>query len=103
MRNKESKQLIEYISKNLERPNTSFLKNEIKYKIVSKIAVENNYSGIYVCKDLITSIACWISPEFTVKVNKIVIDYYINKYIKKYKNKLLDIESKLEQIEKKKY
>jgi len=105
LRNKESKQLIEYISKNLERPNTSFLKNgKITYKIVSKVAVKYNYSGIYVCDDLITSIACWISPEFTVKVNKIVKDYYTDEYIKKYKNsenKLLEIENKLEQIEKK--
>ena len=101
LENQQSKQLINYIRKSLEAPNSVGLENTIFYEIRGRYATQYNCNGTYVCEDLITSIACWISPEFTVKVNKIAKDYYKNEYIKKYKNKLLDIKSKLEQIEKK--
>lgn len=99
LENKKSKELIQYLSSSRNSG-----RQEIIYE-VRKGTDRNAINGTYVVKDLITHIACWISKEFYVKVNNIVINYYSKKFNENYKNneeklkrKLYDIESKMKII-----
>lgn len=74
-------------------------KNDVIYEVKGGLTEKFNVNGTYVSNELILSISIWISNDFYIKVNKIVMDYYIDKFNKKYKNdskKLLEKANKLE-------
>ncbi|CCU56185.1 N1R/p28-like protein [Choristoneura rosaceana entomopoxvirus 'L'] len=60
--------------------------------------IYKQYTGYYVSKDLILDIASWISPEFYLKCNDIIINYYNNEFKnlndKEIKNKINEIKNK---------
>jgi hypothetical protein len=79
----------------------SFLQDQSSSKVCKELIYEvkkcNNglgkqITGQYVHKDLILDIASWISPEFYIRCNKIVIDYFTNEY------KTLGEDEKIEKI-----
>jgi uncharacterized protein YdaT len=60
-------------------------------------------TGQYVNKDLILDIASWVSPEFYIRCNKIVIDYFTSEYKSWEENekteKIRELESKMKDME----
>lgn len=89
--NKQSRDLIEYISTNMDLLNPVFytLKGggtDIQNEIVS---------GTYVSSYLLLAIASWVSPEFYIKCNKIIMDYFIGEY----KIKLMQAKQNLQEKE----
>ncbi|CCU56182.1 N1R/p28-like protein [Choristoneura rosaceana entomopoxvirus 'L'] len=91
----KSKELIKYI-KNLRGRDP----DPWEYEIISNNNHDicKQYTGIYVSKDLILDIASWISPEFYLKCNDIIINYYNNEFKnlndKEIKNKINEIKNK---------
>jgi len=80
-KNTQSKELIEALSLS-----TGIQKNDIMYINATSKNIETR--GTYVHPDLIPHIASWASPEFAIKVSKIVNEYFIKKAIEE-KDKLL--------------
>ncbi|CCU55686.1 N1R/p28-like protein [Choristoneura biennis entomopoxvirus] len=95
----KSKQLIKTIE-NLRGGNPHLW----EYEVISNNNHEicKQYTGFYVCKDLILDIASWISPEFYLKCNDIIINYYKNEFKsltdKDIQNKIIEIENKYTNI-----
>ena len=55
-----------------------------KYTATSNITDNDRLiCGTYCHPDLVPSIAGWISPEFQLKVNRIINNFYVNEYKKK--------------------
>jgi hypothetical protein len=95
LRNESNKQLINFVNNKLDYnsiPQNRGIENN--NLIANKIALENNKSiiiikggnnqlicGTYVHELLIPHIACWISPEFGIKVSEIVNSFISNEYI----------------------
>ena len=55
-------------------------------------------TGTYVHKTLILSLASWISPEFYVKCNEIVLNYYVQDF-NRIKNSNTELENRINEIE----
>ncbi|CCU56359.1 N1R/p28-like protein [Mythimna separata entomopoxvirus 'L'] len=91
----KSKNLIEYIENNRggdSHPGFYEIKGDNNDEITKKI------TGQYVPKEIILDISSWISIEFYMKCNDIIINYY-NKEFKSMSNG--DIENKIKEIENK--
>ncbi|CCU55683.1 N1R/p28-like protein [Choristoneura biennis entomopoxvirus] len=95
----KSKELIKCI-KNLRGRDVDLW----EYKVISNNNHEicKQYTGFYVCKDLILDIASWISPEFYLKCNDIILNYYKNEFKTlsndEINNKIKEIENKYTNI-----
>lgn len=70
--NKKSKIILDYLQK-YAKPVTKDKKTyKVKYSLIGYNAKNCDYSGTYVCEDLITIVAHWISPE----MGKLIDNYY---------------------------
>ena len=99
LENKQSQELIKFIR---EKSSARIRADDFSDIIVT---ITGGYGkkdeiirGTYVNQDLITSIACWISPEFTFNVNKIITNYFANEFNQKYKNDKDKLKKKLDKI-----
>jgi uncharacterized protein YdaT len=90
----------------------SFLQDQSSSEVCKELIYEvkkcNNglgkqITGQYVNKDLILDIASWVSPEFYIRCNKIVIDYFTSEYKSWEENekteKIRELESKMKDME----
>ncbi|CCU56183.1 N1R/p28-like protein [Choristoneura rosaceana entomopoxvirus 'L'] len=95
----KSQDLIKYIE-NIRGGDSHFGFYEIKGDNNDEIIKQ--YTGQYVCDDLILDISSWISPEFYMKCNNIIKHYFINEYKKlskeEIKNKINEIQNKYTNI-----
>ena len=58
----------------------------------NKSLIEKQISGQYVQKDLFLDLASWVSTDFYIRCNKIVIDYFVREYT------AMNIRTKTERI-----
>jgi hypothetical protein len=58
----------------------------------NKSLIEKQISGQYVQKDLFLDLASWVSTDFYIRCNKIVIDYFVREYT------AMNIRTKTEKI-----
>ncbi|GBN65608.1 Putative KilA-N domain-containing protein 313L [Araneus ventricosus] len=104
LRNKESKKLIEYYrnktASSHSKDHLLDIKKGNKDEIYNKII-----SGTYLPKELILSLALWISLEFYDKVYTVIESYFVSEFNERYRNdmgqlqeKILRIEYELEQL-----
>ncbi|AAG02816.1 hypothetical protein AMV110 [Betaentomopoxvirus amoorei] len=91
----KSKELIKTLI-NVRRENSRVW----EYNIISNNnhEIHKQYTGYYVSKDLILDIASWIAPEFYLKCNDIIINYYNNEFKSLSKE---DINNKIKEVENK--
>ena len=98
LRNKESKALIKYLCENSDRVHS----DDQFFKTV-KGAKDNVYnkiiSGTYLPKELILSIAIWISKDFYVKVYSIVENYFVREFNENYEKDAKRLKDRVDQIE----
>jgi hypothetical protein len=93
-----NKQLIEEVNKEITPDGYPTSTNK---SFIIKNDEKNELRGTYVHELLIPHIASWISPQFGIKVSKIVNSYIINEYITELKeknNKIIDLNIKLDEI-----
>ncbi|CCU55322.1 N1R/p28-like protein [Adoxophyes honmai entomopoxvirus 'L'] len=91
----KSKNLINYVINNRYRDvDTGFyeIKGDNNEEITKKI------TGQYVPKEIILDISSWLSPEFYLKCNDVIINYYNNEFKKMSE---YDIDYKLKEMENK--
>jgi hypothetical protein len=94
-----NKELIKEVEKVISSP--LILGSEItdnNKSFIIKNDEKNELRGTYVHELLIPHIASWISPQFGIKVSKIVNSYIINEYITELKQKDNIIKDKVDNI-----
>ncbi|GBM48427.1 Putative KilA-N domain-containing protein 006L [Araneus ventricosus] len=97
LQNKESKKLIDYYGKKSDPFHSSCHMIEVK-KGNKNENFNKVISGTYLPKELILSLALWISHDFYDKVYKIIESYFVNEFIAKYKNDNSELNNKLKEI-----
>ena len=95
LKNKKTKELMKYISK-IHPPENSPV-GGYKIKTGHKSVESNEIAGTYVCKELILDIASWISPEFYLKCNGIIMNHAEAEFKIKYENQLMEKDFKLKE------
>jgi hypothetical protein len=101
--NKGSNELIDEVEKEITAlGNTGSVNNAFIIVNTSNKNEKNKLiSGTYVHELLIPHIASWISPQFGIKVSKIVNNFLVNEYknsLKEKDNKINTLEDKLDKI-----
>ncbi|GBN19705.1 Putative KilA-N domain-containing protein 313L [Araneus ventricosus] len=98
LRNKESKKLIDYYSNKNDSSNVRNhffeVKKGNKDEIYNKVL-----SGTYLPKQLILSLALWISLEFYDKVYTIIESYFVNEFNERYRSDIDKLYGKIQIIE----
>ncbi|CCA61373.1 transcriptional regulator [Diadromus pulchellus ascovirus 4a] len=93
----KTKNLIKYLELQNRPPhlaggsNTSSI---YEVKQGNKSDIHKQTSGTYICKELILDLASWISPEFYLKCNGIIIDHFE----KEYQKTIRDKDDKIDQL-----
>ncbi|CAL1302103.1 unnamed protein product [Larinioides sclopetarius] len=97
LRNKESKELIEYYRRKFD---ASHLRESIIEVRKGSSQIYNQIiSGTYLSDKLILSVASWISKDFYDKANEIVKSYYLCEFEEKYKNDIGELNEKLQRVD----
>jgi hypothetical protein len=99
--NKNNKELIDEVNKEISWMVGNPTVQENKSFIIIKGGKNYNICGTYVHSLLIPHIASWISPQFGIKVSKIVNNFITDEYklkIKEKDNKIITLEEKLDTI-----
>lgn len=65
--------------------------NSISYDIKPDKINKYSVSGIYLCKELFLDLASWISPEFYLKSNEIILNFFEIDFLKNLKEDKLDM------------
>ena len=96
-RSKNTKELLKCVSKILRPPD---VEGGELYEVKSqqKSITSKQISGTYVCKELILDIASWISPDFYLKCNEIIINHATEEVKKKYEIKLQEKDDKIDKL-----
>jgi hypothetical protein len=100
LRNANSKELIEETEKEISVLHIRRTENNKSF-ITVKGGNNQNICGTYVHELLIPHIASWISPQFGIKVSKIVNNFLKNEYINSLKQKdekISSLENKLDEL-----
>ena len=94
MNNESSKDLISFLKTDLSAGIPA--SEEIEVIKITTNECKNDLRGTYVHPDLLPSILSWISPEFTIKINRIINLYYAHEKDKE----IFDIKRLNEEAEK---
>ena len=83
----KTKELLKYISKIYYGSHPS--RNGLyEVKDGKRCVTTKDISGTYVCKELILDIASWISPEFYLKCNGIILSHAETEFKKKHEQEI---------------
>ena len=99
-RTKKTKDLIKYVSKiyygaDLHRNGLYEVKDG------KRCVTTKDISGTYVCKELILDIASWISPEFYLKCNGIILSHAQAEFKKQHEQEIKEKDCKIDELFKK--
>ncbi|CCU55685.1 N1R/p28-like protein [Choristoneura biennis entomopoxvirus] len=94
-----SKNLIQYVENFYQRDHVA---NFYEIKKSNNNEINKQITGQYVPKEIILDIASWISIEFYMKCNDVIINYYKNEFKslsdEDIENKIIEIENKYTNI-----
>ena len=97
-RSKKTKELLKHV--NILRP-PHVEGGEYEVKSQQKSVASKEISGTYVCKELILDIASWISPEFYLKCNSIILSHAEAEFKKRHQAEIEEKNCKIDELSRK--
>ena len=96
-RTKKTKELLKSVSKIYY--GADLHRNGLyEVKIGKKSISTKDISGTYVCKELILDISSWISPDFYLKCNKIILTHAEEEFKKQHKAEIKEKDCKIDEL-----
>ena len=94
---KKTKDLLDHVTKIHPHRNPG-VGELYKVKTGKKSVASKEIAGTYVCKELILDISSWISSDFYLKCNEIIISHATEEVKNKYETKLKEKDCKIDEL-----